>query len=188
MAKSEAEKKAYAKEYYQKYTKKGVKKGRKKGKGKKAAQTGLLGVSTSGLNADGAIEAAVIKDRVKKEMNEALSKAKSEEEKVAIRKEYAKKANAEIAKLKSDPKFAKAKATKASSKSSGSSKGSSKSSSSAKSSSSNQQALKQIQDSISQLQSKLSSLSDEDKAKIKESIQTQLDAIKKRLASKVKGI
>ena len=45
-----------AHEYYMKYRKKGLKKGRKKGK--KAAQTSLLGVSVSGLNSDGAIEAA----------------------------------------------------------------------------------------------------------------------------------
>lgn len=186
MAKSEAEKKAYAKEYYQKYRKKGVKKGRKKGK--KGSQTGLLGVTTSGLNSDGAVEAAVIKDRIKKEMNEALSKATSEEEKVAIRKEYAKKANDEIAKLKADPKFAKAKATKASAKSSSKSSGSSKSSSGSKSSSSNSQAVSQIKDSIAQLESRLASLTDEQKVQVKESLQTQLDAIKKRLQQKKLGI
>ena len=58
MAKSEAEKKAAAHEYYVKYRKKGIKKGRKKGS-KKGSSTGLLGVSTSGLNTDGAVEDAV---------------------------------------------------------------------------------------------------------------------------------
>jgi hypothetical protein len=103
-----------AHEYYVNYRKKGLKKGRKKGTGK-SRTTGLLGVSAAGLNSDGAVEAAVIKDRLKKEMNEKLKGAKTEEEKIAIRKEYAKKANEEIAKLRSNPKFARAKATKASS-------------------------------------------------------------------------
>lgn len=184
MAKSEAEKKAYAKEYYEKYRKKGVKKGRKKGK---KSNTGLLGVSTSGLNTDGAVEASVIKDRIKKEMNEALSKAKTEEEKVAIRKEYAKKANDEIAKLKADPKFAKAKSSKGSSSKGSSSKGSgSKSSGSSKSSSSTQ--VSQIKSSIEQLQKKLDSMTDEQKAQVKEALQAQLDAIKKRLQQKKLGI
>lgn len=196
MAQSAAEKKAKAHEYYMEYRKKGKKKGRKKGSGKKTsgkkgAQTGLLGVTSSGLNAEGTIEAAAIKDRVKKEMNEALGKAKTDEEKMAIRKEYANKANSEIAKLKADPKFAKAKATKGSSKSSGGSKSSgskSSKSSSSKSSGSNAQAVSQIKDSIAQLESKLASMTDEQKAQVKESIQTQLDAIKKRLRQKKLGI
>ena len=57
------------------------------------------------------------------------------EEKLAIRKEYANKANSEIAKLKADPKFAKAKATKGSSSKGSSSKGGSSKGSGSKSSS-----------------------------------------------------
>ena len=67
------------------------------------------------------VEAALIKDKIKKEMNAALANAKTDEEKNAIRREYSQKANAEIAKLRSDPKYAKAKATKASSSKSGAS-------------------------------------------------------------------
>lgn len=182
MAQSAAEKKAKAHEYYMEYRKKGKKKGRKKGtskksKGKKGAKSSLLGVTTSGLNTEGTIEAAAIKDRVKKEMNEALGKAKTDDEKLAIRKEYANKANSEIAKLKADPKFAKAKATKSSSKGGGSksSKSSGKSSTSkssgSKSSSSTSkatgtstaqtateqmtQAVQQMKDVVSQLTEKL---------------------------------
>lgn len=137
-----------AHEYYIKYKKKGLLKGRKKGSKKKTSSkkkgktTALLGVSASGLNSDGAIEASLIKERLKTEMNNALAKAKTEEEKIAIRKEYSKRANAEIEKLKNDPKFARQKASssktskgsstkssKSSSGSSGSTKGSSGSSS-----------------------------------------------------------
>lgn len=103
--------KAKAHDYYEKYTKKGLKKGRKKGK-KKAKSTkiktqSLIGVSSGGLNSDGAIEAALVKDRIKKEMNEALKNAKTDAECDDIKRAYSKKANAEIEKLKHDPKFAK---------------------------------------------------------------------------------
>lgn len=103
--------KAKAHDYYEKYTKKGLKKGRKKGK-KKAKSTkiktqSLIGVSSGGLNSDGAIEAALVKDRIKKEMNEALKNAKTDAERDDIKRAYSKKANAEIEKLKHDPKFAK---------------------------------------------------------------------------------
>lgn len=108
--------KAKAHEYYEKYKKKGLKKGRKKGKKKASApkvkSQSLAGTSTAGLNSDGAIEATIIKDRLKKEMNEALQSAKTDAEREEIRREFSKKANAEIEKLKSDPKFAKPKAEK----------------------------------------------------------------------------
>lgn len=191
MAQSAAEKKAKAHEYYMEYRKKGKKKGRKKGSGKKTsgkkgAQTGLLGVTSSGLNAEGTIEAAAIKDRVKKEMNEALGKAKTDEEKMAIRKEYANKANSEIAKLKADPKFAKAKATKGSSSKGGSSKGGSSKGSGSKSSSesSSSKQVSEIKSSIEQLQKKLDSMTDEQKAQVKEALQAQLDSIRERLKKK----
>ena len=149
---TDAEKKEYQKKYYQEYVKKGKKKGRKKGK-KKAASSTLLGVSSAGLSPEGAIEAAAIKDTLKKEMNAALAKAKTPEEQLAIRKEYSKKAMEQIQALKKDPKYArvstaKQKATTKSStgsKSSGSAKssgssGSSRSSGSTKSSQNVQQA------------------------------------------------
>lgn len=148
--------KAKAHDYYEKYTKKGLKKGRKKGK-KKAKSTkiktqSLIGVSSGGLNSDGAIEAALVKDRIKKEMNEALKSAKTDAERDDIKRAYSKKANAEIEKLKHDPKFAKvtkkkekkqkalkspkSSSSKGSSSKASSSKGSSSKSTSAKSSNS----------------------------------------------------
>jgi hypothetical protein len=142
--------KAKAHDYYEKYTKKGLKKGRKKGK-KKAKSTkiktqSLIGVSSGGLNSDGAIEAALVKDRIKKEMNEALKSAKTDAERDDIKRAYSKKANAEIEKLKHDPKFAKVtkkkekkqkapKSPKSSSSKDSSSKGSSSKGSSSKSTS-----------------------------------------------------
>jgi hypothetical protein len=142
--------KAKAHDYYEKYTKKGLKKGRKKGK-KKAKSTkiktqSLIGVSSGGLNSDGAIEAALVKDRIKKEMNEALKSAKTDAERDDIKRAYSKKANAEIEKLKHDPKFAKVtkkkekkqkapKSPKSSSSKGSSSKGSSSKGSSSKSTS-----------------------------------------------------
>jgi hypothetical protein len=83
-----------AHEYYEKYRKKGLLKGRKKGKAKtkgkakKAKQESLVGVSTSGLNEKGKIEAAFIKDDMKKQMNAALSKATTEEERRQIKRDY----------------------------------------------------------------------------------------------------
>jgi hypothetical protein len=149
--------KAKAHDYYEKYTKKGLKKGRKKGK-KKAKSTkiktqSLIGVSSGGLNSDGAIEAALVKDRIKKEMNEALKSAKTDAERDDIKRAYSKKANAEIEKLKHDPKFAKVtkkkekkqkapKSPKSSSSKGSSSKGSSSKGSSSKGSSSKSTSAK----------------------------------------------
>lgn len=193
-----------AHEYYVNYRKKGLKKGRKKGTGK-GRTTGLLGVSAAGLNSDGAVEAAVIKDKLKKEMNEKLKGAKTEEEKIAIRKEYAKKANEEIAKLRSDPKFARAKATKASSSkgSSGSKSGGSRSSGGSSKSSSaggsgfstststtstnseaNAQALEQVRNltsRINEMYTKIANLPPEQKQAVRDGIQSVVDALKKKL-------
>lgn len=113
---------AAAHEYYIKYRKKGLKKGRKKGTSKvKSGTTSLLGTSIAGFNDEGRIQAALIKDKLKKEMNEALKKASSDEEKEKIRIEYSRKAVQQIAALKNNAQYAKPKATKSSSgKSSGS--------------------------------------------------------------------
>lgn len=128
--------KAKAHEYYIKYRKKGLKKGRKKSTKKSTTSktSSLLGTSTSGLNDEGRIEAAAIKDRYKKQMNEALAKATTDAEKEKIRVEYSKRAQREIAALKSNPKFTTAKKSSSSGskasakKSSGSSSGGKKTS------------------------------------------------------------
>lgn len=104
-----------AHEYYVNYRKKGLKKGRKKGTGrkKKGTTSSLLGVSIAGLNPEGKVEAALIKDRVKKEMNEKLKGAKTDADREQIRREYSLKAVNEIANLKNNAKYAKPKAAKA---------------------------------------------------------------------------
>lgn len=136
-----------AHEYYENYTKKGLKKGRKKStkktKGKKTAKAkteSLVGLSTSGLNDRGLMQAAMIKESIKGEMNTALAKAKTPEERAAIKQEYQNKAFDAISKLKSDPATAKAQTSKAKSGSSKSSSGSSKSSSGSNSKSSSKTA------------------------------------------------
>lgn len=101
-----------AHEYYMQYRKRGLKKGRKKGTGKKGAKTkktSLLGQTTSGLNDSGRIQAALVKEKMTAEMNAALAKATTQEEKDAIRVEYSQKAQEQIASLKNDPKYAQAK-------------------------------------------------------------------------------
>lgn len=107
---------AKAHEYYVNYRKKGLKKGRKKGTGKttttKSKTSSLLGVSTSGLNDEGKIQAALTKEKLKKEMNAALSKASTDEERDKIRVEYSRKAQQAMAKLKADSKYAAPKTTK----------------------------------------------------------------------------
>lgn len=114
--------KAKAHEYYEKYRKKGLKKGRKKGKKKTAAAKkrksteSLVGLSSSGLNDAGKMQAALVKQDLKKKMNEALEKAGSEEEKAKVRQSYHALALQEFQKLKADSKYAqpkKAKTTKA---------------------------------------------------------------------------
>lgn len=129
---------AKAHEYYVNYRKKGLKKGRKKGKGTTAKTSTLLGSNAYGLNDDGRVQAALIKEKIKKEMNEALKSAGSDEEKEKIRVEYSKKAMQQIAALRNDPKYAKPKTAKASS--SKSSKSSKSSGTSSKSSSSSSKA------------------------------------------------
>lgn len=116
-----------AHEYYINYRKKGLKKGRKKGTGASKATATLLGTSISGLNDEGRIQASLIKEKLKKVMNEALKKAKTDEEREKIRLEYSRKAVQQIAALKADSRYARPKATKSSSGSKGSG-GSSKSS------------------------------------------------------------
>lgn len=111
--------KAKAHEYYEKYRKKGLKKGRKKGKKKTAAAKkrksteSLVGLSSSGLNDAGKMQAALVKQDLKKKMNEALEKAGSEEEKAKVRQSYHALALQEFQKLKADSKYAQPKKTKA---------------------------------------------------------------------------
>lgn len=115
--------KVKAHEYYEKYRKKGLKKGRKKGKKKTAAakkrkstKESLVGLSSAGLNDAGKMQAALVKQDLKKKMNEALEKAGSEEEKAKVRQSYHALALQEFQKLKADSKYAqpkKAKTTKA---------------------------------------------------------------------------
>lgn len=200
MAMTPQEKKAYQKEYYQKYTKKGLKKGRKKGSKKKSSSKSLLAQSTSGLSAEGKMQAALIKEDFKKQMNDALSKAKTDEERNQIRLDYSRKALAAIEKLKSDPKNVAVKTSKT--KSSGSSK-SSKSSGSSKSTgnttktttstantastantttdSAALESVKQINDTINQIYSRLKDLSPEQKAVVKNQISDLVDNLRKKL-------
>lgn len=102
-----------AHEYYMNYRKKGLKKGRKKGKGKTKTKTStLLGISIAGLNDEGKIQGALIREKLKKQMNEALKSAKTDEEREKIRVEYSRKAAQQLAALKNDPKYARPKAAK----------------------------------------------------------------------------
>lgn len=118
-----------AHEYYEKYKKKGLKKGRKKGKKKatKGKQTNLVGLSNSGLNDTGKMQWAMAKEKLKTEMNAALAKAKTPEEKDKIRAEYQNKALEQLKQMKSNSSLAQAKKQKAAKSSSkgSSSKGSS---------------------------------------------------------------
>ena len=136
-----------AHEYYMKYRKKGLLKGRKKGKAKTSKKSSkktstkkqsLLGLSTAGLNDTGKMQWAMAKDNLTKQMNTALAKATTDEEKQKIRSDYQNKALAELQKIKADPSMAQAKkaSTKGSagkSSSKGSSGGTSKSTNTAKS-------------------------------------------------------
>lgn len=136
-----------AHEYYMKYRKKGLLKGRKKGKAKTSKKStkktstkkqSLLGLSTAGLNDTGKMQWAMAKDNLTKQMNTALAKATTDEEKQKIRSDYQNKALAELQKIKADPSMAQAKkaSTKGSagkSSSKGSSGGVSKSTNTAKS-------------------------------------------------------
>lgn len=170
-----------AHEYYIKYRKKGLKKGRKKGSKKKGSTKSLVGVSTSGLNADGKIEASLIKEKLKAEMNEKLKSAKTDAEKDEIRREYSKKANEEIQKLKSDAKYAKPKAQKATKQKASKSSSKSKSKSSGKSKSSSAPAAKtvsQIDTTLDDILNSLGSMTAEQKAELKETLTGMVDMIK----------
>ena len=184
---------AAAHEYYIKYRKKGLKKGRKKGKDKaKVKSTNLVGLSSSGLNEAGKMEAALIKDKIKKEMNAALSKAKTDEEREKIRREYQQKALDAINKLKTDSKYAQAKAAKAAkaTKSSGSAKaakttkastGSSKGTTKSASSEATQASIKNIEAKLDSLSAKLESLSDEQKQQVKAEVNEVITQIRSQL-------
>lgn len=177
---------AKAHEYYEKYRKKGLLKGRakgatkkkstkKKGSKKSTKKTNLVGLSTAGLNDEGKMQWAMAKEKLSSDMNAALGKAKTQEEKDKIRSEYQNKAMQELKKMKSDSSLAKEKktSTKSSSKSS-SSKGSSSKGSSSKSSKSSSnsssskstaaeqatEAINQMKDMISQLTERLFGNSD----------------------------
>lgn len=102
-----------AHEYYVKYRKKGLKKGRKKGRKTKAKQISLVGLSTAGLNDSGKMQASLLKENIKAEMNAAIAKETDPVKKEALRQEYQKKALNEISKLKADPQYAKPKTQKA---------------------------------------------------------------------------
>lgn len=187
-----------AHEYYIKYRKKKLLKGRKKGKAKtktkkqkKAPTVSMLGVSSSGLNSDGAIEASVIKERLKKEMNEALQKASSEEEKLEIRKQYSKQANEEIAKLQSDPKYAKEKKTKEKTtkeKSSKSTKNQSSTSTTASAKATSDadamETLKVVRDigkQVNDIYAKMATMSPEEKAEARENVKAMIEELRKRI-------
>lgn len=183
-----------AHEYYINYTKKGLLKGRKKGKKKKtsgkkgrkkstAAKTqSLLGVTAYGLNDAGRIQAGLVKEKMKAEMNAALKSAGSDAEKEKIRVEYSQKAQQQIAALKNDPQYAAAKKTSSgkSSSKSGSSKssGENKSSSSKKNKASKRKkAIQKLQKTIKNLESMLKTLPEEQKQAVRETIQSALDKI-----------
>lgn len=120
-----------AHEYYLKYRKKGLKKGRKKGRktaSTKQKQTSLVGLSTAGLNDAGKMNWAMTKKDLQTEMNAALAKATTEEQKAEIRADYQGKALQALQRMKKDPAFAQGKKASA--------KGSSAKGSSAKGSSS----------------------------------------------------
>lgn len=113
-----------AHEYYINYRKKGLKKGRKKAKSTstlstkktttKKSKESIVGISTVGLNDEGKMEFALIKQDLKKQMNDALDKAKTDEDKARIRREFHNKALEAVQNLKADTKYAKAKKEKSS--------------------------------------------------------------------------
>lgn len=205
---------AKAHEYYIKYRKKGLKKGRKKGKAKKAAQTNLVGLSSAGLNDAGKMQAALIRENIKKEMNAALAKETDPVKREAIRQQYQNKALSEIAKLKNNSQYTQAKKTSAKSggkssggskasgsKSSGSSSGSSKSGgSSTKTDNSAQRkaaieaATTLAQDQINQLFDKIKNMTPEEKKTAKDKVQNvlteieQIQATLKKTTDKIRDI
>ena len=178
-----------AHEYYIKYRKKGLKKGRKKGRRKRAAkpkQVSLLGISTSGLNDAGRMQAALIKDRLKKEMNEAMQKETDPVKKEAIRQEYQNKALEEVTALKNDAQYAKPKATRSSSrKKKESSENTESSSSSSSSESTSDQSTNDTTDRISSMildfSEKFLAMSDEQRQQAKDIITGIISLLRSRL-------
>lgn len=179
-----------AHEYYVKYRKKGLKKGRKKGSGKtKTGSTAFLGVSSQGFNDEGRMQAALIKENIKKEMKAALASAKTDEERQKIRLEYSKKAQQEINKLKSNAQYIKPKTAKASSskssKGSGSKAGTSQQ---AKTSATKSTMSAEMKKAITDMQSKINdilssnkiaNLSDQERADLRAQLSGMLAKIKK---------
>lgn len=184
-----------AHEYYMQYRKKGLKKGRTKGTGKKKTgakvkKTNLLGQTTSGLNDSGRIQAALVKEKMTAEMNAALAKATTQEEKDAIRVEYSQKAQQQIASLKNDPKYAQAKKeklkTSTGKKSSGGSSSSSKSGESSekraaekkKKAKKRKAQIAKIRAQVEGLQSRISELSDSQKDSMRSSLDSLLSQLR----------
>ena len=181
-----------AHEYYVNYRKKGLKKGRKKGSSKtKTGSTAFLGVSSQGFNDEGRMQAALIKENIKKEMKAALASAKTDEERQKIRLEYSKKAQQEINKLKSNAQYIKPKTAKASSSKSSKSSGSKASTSQqAKTSATKskptmsaqmKKAITDMQSKINDILSsdKIANLSDQEKADLRTQLSGMLAKIKK---------
>lgn len=179
--------------YYMQYRKKGLKKGRTKGTGKKKTgakvkKTNLLGQTTSGLNDSGRIQAALVKEKMTAEMNAALAKATTQEEKDAIRVEYSQKAQEQIASLKNDPKYAQAKKESAKGSKGSTGKKSSGGSSSSKSSGGNSSTdttreekkkkrkakIQKIKETVQGLEKALSDLPETQKANTREIIKNLL--------------
>lgn len=185
-----------AHEYYMQYRKKGLKKGRTKGTGKKKTgakvkKTNLLGQTTSGLNDSGRIQAALVKEKMTAEMNAALAKATTQEEKDAIRVEYSQKAQEQIASLKNDPKYAQAKKESAKGSKGSTGKKSSGGSSSSKSSGGNSSTdttreekkkkrkakIQKIKETVQGLEKALSDLPETQKANTREIIKNLLSRL-----------
>lgn len=208
MAMTPEERKAYAKEYYEKYRKKGLKKGRKRGKGKVATKKSkakvktenIVGVSSSGLNEAGAVQFALAKDKLKKEMNEALTNETDPTKREAIKREYHQKMLAESQKLKSDPQYAKAKAQSKTSgakanKTSNKSKGKKSKKKKTKDvvvevpqsqpqtpdpgSETLELHIQQMNEKLDKLEEKIMSMTDEEKAKVKLEVEDLLAELKK---------
>lgn len=181
-----------AHEYYEKYRKKGLKKGRKA----KGTTTSLVGITTGGLNDAGKMQAAILKDQIKQEMNEALAKESDPLKREAIRQKYQQKALEAVSKLKSDPKYATPKkekaqkapkAAKASGKANksgnesegkGKSEGKAERSSQKKASRNTGQAVQQARQLMNDLRSRILSMTPEQKMKSRELIEATLKTMR----------
>ena len=183
---------AKAHEYYEKYRKKGLKKGRKK----KGTTTSLVGITIGGLNDAGRMQAALMKDQIKQEMNEALAKESDPLKRAAIRQKYQQKALEAVSKLKTDPKYATAKKEKAQkapkaakssgkadksgseSEGKGKSEGKAERSSQKKASRNVGQAVQQARQLINDLRSRILSMTPEQRAKSRELIEATLKTMR----------